>query len=137
MQTPNPQTWALFEFLTPRGQGVIEEWIKGQRLQVKAIARLNQKLDLLRASGPDLPPSLLAGPIDTHIYKLRVKAPRMQLRPLLCRGPLNMRAEFTLLFGAIERNNKLIPKNAIDKAIENRQILIQDNTRRRPHVDHF
>lgn len=130
------QGWTLYEFLDPRGHGVIEVWVQEERLQKKAIAQLNSKLDLLGQSGPDLPPKLLAGPIAQHLYKLRVKAPKMQLRPLLCRGPLAPDAEFTLLLGAIERNNKL-PEHALTQAAANRQTIIRTPARRRLHEHPF
>jgi len=128
--------WTLYEFLDTRGRGIIAVWIEDERLQTKAIAQLNQKLDLLELSGPDLSPQLLAGTGELHIYKLRVKVPKMQLRPLLCRGPIAPQAEFTLLFGAIERNNSL-PKNALRQAVTNRQTVLDDPKRRRLHEHDF
>jgi hypothetical protein len=130
------QRWTLYEFLDPRGQGIIEGWVRQERLQKDARARLNAKLDLLEQSGPDLSSGLLAGTKERHIYKLRVKAPKLQLRPLLCRGPLAPDAEFTLLLGAIERNNKL-PDNALTQAAAHREIIIQTRNRRRLHEHPF
>jgi len=128
--------WTLYEFLDTRGRGIIVVWIEDARLQTEAIARLNQKLDLLAISGPDLSPQLLTGTGERHISKLRVKAPKMQLRPLLCRGPIAPQVEFTLLFGAIERNNTL-PKNALRQAVTNRQTILDDPKRRRLHEHDF
>jgi hypothetical protein len=128
--------WTLYEFLDTRGRGIIAAWIEDARLQTKAIAQLNQKLHLLEVSGPDLSPKLLAGTDERHIYKLRVKVPKMQLRPLLCRGPIAPQVEFTLLLGAIERNNSL-PKKALGQAVTNRQTILDNPKRRRLHEHDF
>ena len=125
--------WTIYEFLDSRGQGVIEVWLKQARIQKKGRARLNLKLDLLEQAGPDLPPGLFAGPINGHIYKLRVKVPGVQLRPLLCRGPINNDREFTLLCGATERDWELIPTDALQRAEEYRQIVLVTPSRRRKH----
>jgi hypothetical protein len=63
--------WHLYEFLDPRGQGVIEVWLDEARIQRKARILLQQKLDMLVLHGPELPANLLAGPFDGHLYKLR------------------------------------------------------------------
>lgn len=130
-------SWIIYEFLNARGRGIIEEWLEGERFQKAAIIRLNQKLDLLEQSGPELSPNLLAGTGKRHIYKLKVKAPKMQLRPLLCRGPVSMDTEFTLLLGAVERNNKLLPAAALERAADNRGTILNNPQRRRLHEHHF
>lgn len=109
---------------------MIVRWVRKARIQKKARILLDQKIDLLREHGPDLPPELLSsGPIDGgHIYKLKVRGPVM-LRPLLCKGPLSIADEYTLLQGAIERGG-ILPAGDIVKAGENRQELIADGKRR-------
>jgi hypothetical protein len=88
---------------------------------------------MLEISGSSLPPKLLAGPIKKtgHIYKLIIHADVM-LRPMLCKGPFEMDAEFTLLIGAKEIQGKLIP--GPECAVRNRAILLADRRRRIPHV---
>jgi hypothetical protein len=112
---------------------VIVAWVRKERIQKRARILLDQKIDLLREHGPELPPGLLSsGPIDGgHIYKLKVKGPVM-LRPLLCKGPLAMKEEYTLLQGAIERND-VLPPGDIAQAEANRQVVIGDATRRKLH----
>jgi hypothetical protein len=129
--------WTLYEFLDTRGRGVIEVWLKDKRFSKEAIARLNQKIDLLEQSGPQLSPKLFAGTKGRHIFKLKVKAPKMQLRPLFCRGPLSTSTEFTLLLGAVERNNKFDPVDAPARAADNRQTILNDPQRRRLHEHNF
>ena len=125
--------WEVYEFLDNRNDRVIVRWVHKSQIQKRARILLDQKIDLLRAHGPDLPPELLStGPIDGgHIYKLKVRGPVM-LRPLLCRGPVSMDAEYTFLQGAIERGN-VLPPGDVAKAEENRQTLIANEKRRLPY----
>lgn len=122
--------WEIYEFLDNRGDRVIVRWVQRSRIQKRARILLDQKIDLLREHGPELPPELLSpGPIDGgHIYKLKVRGPVM-LRPLLCKGPFAMDEEYTLLQGAIERGG-VLPAGDVERAQQNRQTLIVDSTRR-------
>jgi hypothetical protein len=125
--------WEVYVFLDKRGHRVIVHWVRKSRIQRRARILLDQKVDLLREHGPDLPPELLSpGPIDGgHIYKLKVRGPVM-LRPLLCKGPFSMADEYTLLHGAIERGG-ILPVGDVEKAEENRQELLATRDRRLPY----
>jgi hypothetical protein len=123
-------TWNIYEFLDNRGDGVIESWLRQERIQKPAIALLEQKLRLLETAGGELPPGLLAY-LGGFTYKLKVRAQGVQLRPMLCKGPIDMETEFTLLIGAIERGGRLSPINAQDRAEQNRRIILADPQRRR------
>jgi hypothetical protein len=93
-------------------------------------------MDLLAMHGPDLPTGLLAGPIkskrnkkmQSHIYKLRINGNKA-LRPMLCKGPIAMDTEYTMLIGAIEVNS-VLDIDAED-AESRRSEIIEDPTRRR------
>jgi hypothetical protein len=65
--------------------------------------------------------------MQSHIYKLKVRGEKA-LRPLLCKGPLDMDGEFTFLLGAIEVNSQL-DEDAED-AEARRSIVIADPSRR-------
>jgi hypothetical protein len=54
------------------------------------------------------------------------------LRPLLCRGPIHLEAEYTLLLGAIEKGWRL-PARALQQAEDNRLIIIDNPSRRVKH----
>jgi hypothetical protein len=110
------QLWATKRCLTKRDRG-----------------QLNQKIDMLQLNGFELHPNLLAGPINKqkHIYKLKVHG-QIMLRPMLCKGPFNMEAEFTFLSGAVEINSKLDTDPV--EATANREILAADQRRRVLHA---
>ena len=123
--------FCVYDFADGDGSSVIAPWRDG--LTSRSKSQFDQKLAMLRISGMNLPPKLLAGPIRKtgHIYKLIIHADVM-LRPMLCRGPVEMDSEFTLLVGAKEVQGKLIP--GADTAVEHRNILLADRKRRVPHA---
>jgi hypothetical protein len=123
--------WKLYDYVDNRGINDFERWSLG--LQSSDRARLSQKLGMLQKLGPDLPPQLLAGPIKGNIYKMRING-RVALRPLLCKGPINNDAEFTLLMGATERDRQWQPRNAPATAVVRRTEIVADSARRCNHV---
>jgi hypothetical protein len=112
----------------------IAHWAK--HLSGRDRAALNQKLDLLERLDfhQAIGLKLLAGPIKKtkHILKLRVTAEKA-MRPLLCRGPIVPLGEYTLLAAAEERDWKLHPPGALDKAMDNRESVSKDATLRIRH----
>ena len=133
MATTSPILYALWDFPSPRRENLILRWVKNDRLTVRDRAALNQKLDrLAQMTFQDaIETKLLAGPIYKHVYKLTIHGDVM-LRPMLCRGPLDNEAEYTLLLGAVEVGGKL-PAGAKEKAEENRGTVIADHSRRCTH----
>jgi hypothetical protein len=121
----------LWDYVDANGENEIEEWTA--KLGKVERTKLNVRLDLLQKNGKDLLPNILAGPIIDHVYKLRVHG-SVQLRPLLCLGPIENDKEFTLLVGATERGSKLKPVGVEKKAIERRQTIINEPKRRVKHV---
>lgn len=125
--------WKLYDYLDQRGANDISRWSKS--LQKSDLARLNRKLQMLQATGPELGPNLLAGPIvgHAHIYKLRING-RVAIRLLLCKGPIDNEREFTLLVGAFEVDGKWQPRDAPTQAETRRDHVRNDPTRRCDHV---
>jgi hypothetical protein len=121
----------LYDYVDDQGVNRFKQWTK--TLQKTDLAKLNQKLDMLMRD-PELPPKLLAGPLEgTPIYKIRING-RVALRPMLCKGPIHNDSEFTLLFGATEQNRVLVPADAIARAAAIRAgIIANPNRRRTPH----
>ncbi len=123
----------LWDFVSQRGESVIIEWVKSDRITVRDPAKLNNKIKRLAQLDYELAvgTKLLAGPIYKHVYKLVVHGDVM-LRPMLCRGPFDPQGEYTFLLGAVETGGKL-PDGAKERAERNREELSNDPTRRRTH----
>lgn len=120
----------LYDYVDAHGRNIIKEWAEG--LQKKHRGKLNAKLDMLSIHGPDLFPNTLTGSPTPGIQKLRVHG-NVQLRPLLCEGPIDVNSEFTLLAGAKEVGGKLIPSGIDSEADIRKGIVIQNIARRCTH----
>ena len=131
-------SWRIFDAIDAATVSRIVVWIRKEKITKRDIGQLNQKIDMLEKNGPDLPPKLLAGPIKSkrnkklvsHIYKLIIHGDRM-LRPLLCKGPVNMDTEYTMLLGAIEVGG-VLDTDSEDAEIIRSQIAADDRLRK-PH----
>ena len=125
--------YRLWDFLDDRLKNVIIQWVKDEKLTKRDRAILNQKITRLGQEDFDLAikTKLLAGPIHKHVYKMRMKGD-VQLRPLLCRGPVSNDTEYTFLLGAVETGGKL-PLGCEEKAKDNRAVVVNDANRRTRH----
>ncbi|HZQ19604.1 MAG TPA: hypothetical protein VFA90_12850 [Terriglobales bacterium] len=122
--------WELYDYVSRRGENVIKQWCG--RLQKRDLIRLTQRIDKLAESGHELCPGL-AGPIHNsrHLYKIKVNG-NVAARLFLCKGPISMETEYTLLFGAFESDDKL-PAGTLETAEQYRQEIISDRLRRCIH----
>lgn len=120
--------WAIYDQLDRDGENVIAQWTR--ELESTQRKKLRAKLDMLAQAGPDLPTQLLSHTGVAHIYKLRVTG-NVQLRPMLCKGPIHNQSEFTLLLGAIEMGNRLRPVDAAEIAAGIREEIKGDPYNRR------
>jgi hypothetical protein len=123
----------LWDFLDNRGFNVINVWGLAQTKRDRGM--LNQRFDRLVQVDFALAvgSKLLAGPIHKHVYKMQIHG-EVQLRPMLCKGPIKNDDEYTLLLGASERNGKLVPLSAKSDAENNRAtVLASPLTRRKAH----
>ena len=124
-------TYIIYDYVDANGVNVFRQW--SSSLQPKERSKLDVKLDMLRIHGEVLFPNVLTGTDVPGILKLRVKG-QVQLRPLLCRGPIKVKTEFTLLMGAKEVGGKVDPKKAFETADSYKQHVIADPKNRRvPH----
>ena len=91
---------------------------------------MNQRIDILETKGKDFCPNL-AGPLrgSPHVYKIRVNG-NVAARLLLCKGPIQMETEYTLLMGAFERDDEL-PEGILERAESLRQEVIANPNERR------
>ncbi len=135
-------TWAIFDAIDSENRSLIANWIVKEKIGKREIGQLDQKVDMLEKNGPNLPPSLLAGPIKSkrkpgmvsHIYKLRMNGDRA-LRPFLCKGPIDMEREYTMLIGAIEINRVLNTDS--EDAEKIRSNIIKNPKLRKKHERYF
>jgi len=119
--------WEFFECFDRRGQREFSLW----RLELPRIERalLDEKMRMIQVFGQA---SCLKGPIrgHRHLYKIRVQGPTVALRPLLCRGPIRMDREFTMLQQMTEVGGKDTPPGAKSEADRCRSEIIRDPSRR-------
>ena len=124
----------LYDYVDAGNTNDFETWSNG--LQKADLGRLNRKIKMLEDNGPNLGPKLLAGPLTgyAHIYKLKIRG-SVELRPLLCKGPINNETEYTLLKGAFEVGGAWVPSGARGEAQTRRQEVVNNaNSRRCTHV---
>lgn len=121
-------TFQLFDYCGPDEVNEFKSWT--QSLQPTQRAKLDAKLDMLKMLGSDLFPEVLTGTDVPGILKLRIKG-NVQLRPMLCKGPIDVNREFSLLVGAVEVGGKLKPKNAADLAADRKEEIRSDPDNRR------
>jgi len=113
-----------FDYKNANGYNVIQVWAK-QTLQIRDQGRLDSKIDLLERTETNLLPKLLHTTTKRtkHILHLVING-EVAIRPMLCRGTIDFKNEFTFLFGATEKDRKLVPRDAPERADDNREDLI-------------
>jgi hypothetical protein len=116
-------SWTLYDYRDQRGENPVRLWC--ERLQKQDLARMNKRIDLLETNGKDLCPGLV-GPLhgSPHLHKIKING-NVAARLLLCKGPVNMETEYTLLLGAFERDDEL-PEGTLETAEGYRQDIIRD-----------
>ena len=116
----------IWEFLVDGQHHVIRKWLDDEAISARDRAKLDFSLNRLRTLDFALVSSkLMAGPLKgSKVYKLRLRCENRELRPMLCRGPVESPLDYTLLHGALEIGNALRPSDAIDRADRNRKTLI-------------
>lgn len=120
--------YQIYDFVNSAGLNEFREWTSG--LQIPQRAKLNEKIDKLMLYGDLLHPEMLSGTSVAGIKKLRCRG-KVQLRPLLCNGPINIFLEYTMLMGAKEVGNKWVPKGAPSTANNKKTEVINDPINRR------
>jgi len=129
--------WRIYEYLNAQGRSAIGDWLIEGSISERDRGQLVAKMDMLALHGPELPPGLLAGPLkskrnrklQSHTYKLIIHGDKM-LRPMLCKGPIDMDREYTMLLGAIEVNFQL-DEDVEDAELRRTEIIADPLNRRR------
>lgn len=124
-------SFKLFDYCSLQGKNEFKVW--AQKLQSAERGKLRSKLDMLEQNGDGLFPELLSATNTPGILKLRIKG-KVQLRPMLCRGPVSVGQEYTLLLGAIEVGGELDPVLADAIAMQHKEAVLAAPTTRR--IDH-
>ena len=120
----------IWEFMVGGQHRVMRQWFEKECLSAQERAKLDKAVERLRTLDFALiSHKLLAGPLrgGTKLYKLRVRCGSHELRPLLCRGPIGDPRDYTFLLGAIEDGPRLRPRDAEDRALENKGDLLQNH----------
>jgi hypothetical protein len=114
------------KFIDPDGTSKLVKW--HESLSEECQADFDAKMDYLTAcnttTGWSMP---YCRPLGSGILEIRFKCKKVQQRPLGCFGP--ERYDFTFLFPAIEKGGSFIPKDAIERAKERKQIIEGDKGR--------
>ena len=126
-------------FLDDRKRDVIREWMKDVKMSAKCRAKMDRWVRYLEATDSEVWHADLIKPLKGHsyIYELRIECMGVEYRPLGCFGPNQTpftstnEKQFTLVIGAIEKDDKFIPLQAPETA-KGRRILIH-NDRSRVH----
>lgn len=118
----------LYDYVSSNAVNEFRAWTK--TLQPAERGKLNQKLDMLAREGEALLPNTLTGTNAPGIFKLRIHG-KVQLRPMLCRGPIDQETAYTLLAGAKEVGSVLKPADIESIANGRKTEVIQDPANRR------
>lgn len=117
----------LWEYVAPQKWGVLTGW----ELQSRERARLEAKLDQLAKADYETSKMLVHSVRGYgRLRKIKVRAQKVQLRPLLCFGPIDGRTELTFLCGAYERNSQWEPANAREIASQRIVEVVNDPSTR-------
>lgn len=120
--------WTFKSFLTDSGEhgrDVINEWYAD--LPPVAQAKFHTILEQLRDLPQHLWPPSCVKPLEQGILELRFKIRNVLHRPLGFFGP--DRSEFTLLMPAREQGDEFVPRNALQIAIDRKDIVLADKGR--------
>jgi len=120
--------WTFYDFLDRRGNNLIRAWIDS--LPEKAAAKIDVRIIYMQATKtwPEVYVSSLKGWPD--LRELRIVCAGEQFRPIFFYGPAQ--GEVTIVLGAKEKGH--LPPGALERADENRKIVLADRKRIRKHV---
>jgi hypothetical protein len=121
-------TYKIYDYVDAQGRNIIKDWTLA--LQKPQRAKLNAMLDKLALHGDTLYPNMLAGTRVSGVSKLKVHG-NVQLRPLLCKGPVDIHGEYTLLAGAKEVGDDWKPADAPEKALQHKEHVKREPDKRR------
>lgn len=104
-------SWSFKDFVSERGENVIRGWLDSLPAAVRI--KIDTRIRYLQAVQQLKYPYVEKWTGEDDLYEVRVVFGGVQYRIIGCYGP--GRREFTLLIGAVEKNDKL-PSGTIDVA---------------------
>jgi hypothetical protein len=128
MITSDETRFRLYDYRDRRGRNDIADWMRKQEKRQRG--QVNLKLDMLQKYGDDVGSNVLLR-MSATIFKLKGKTKGVQLRPMLCKGPVHDQKEFTILIGAVEVDWELRPADIVERAEERREEVIANESERR------
>jgi hypothetical protein len=121
----NNNIWKFKVFVSINNVCDFEKWFDSQIPEDRAKIKIFIDRLLIAESWSPKHVRPLSG--YSKINELVIKGKKIQLRPLGCFGPT--RKDFTLLLGAIEKNDHFIPKDAPKKAETRYKLVLSDGER--------
>jgi hypothetical protein len=119
--------WAFRSFLSDRGESVVEAWRAEQTPVVLAAFDTTLRFLCQRPTWGRPYTGALHGECE-GLIEIRLKAERVQHRPLGFYGPLQR--EFTIVFFAVEKGDELKPRNACSVALQRKALVEVDRNGR-------
>ena len=117
------ELFSVYDYTDQKGTNVIREWVI-KHLTVRDRAKLESKLDALARMDSKLAyGTKLIARVHKNVWKLRVHG-ETQLRPMLCLGPVDTAAEYTILAGAKEVGGKLEPISVVEQSLDRCQHIL-------------
>ncbi|WP_143451845.1 hypothetical protein [Janthinobacterium sp. 35] len=120
--------FSIHDYVNNKGVNEFKRWTES--LQQVQRGKLRERIDKLMLHGDTLFPEMLAGTSVAGVQKLKVHG-KVQLRPLLCKGPIYVHQEYTMLLGAKEVGNEWEPGGAPEAAKSRKNEVAADPKQRR------
>lgn len=111
------ELYSLYDYTDAKDDNLIVRWLADDRISRRDRAKLDFKLDALIRMDFDLAiHTKMLAQVYKNVLKLKVHG-EVQLRPMLCRGPIDVATEYTLLAGAVEIGGRLKPESVKENAV--------------------
>lgn len=128
-------SWRVFDYCDLRDRNVFDDWLTC--LDGSNRARIMSKLQAIHTYGGSGLPNMITDTTEPRIKELVLNTKQMALRVFLCRGPVDVRTEITLLGGGREKDVKYVttkPHITPNIAETYRQeLFLNPSLRRKPH----
>lgn len=129
--------YSLYDYADADNDNLILRWLEDDKITRRDRAKLNAKLDhLVRMDFNLAIGTNMLAKVYKNVLKLKVHG-EVQLRPMLCRGPIDDASEYTLLVGAVETGGRLPESVMIESAKRRGQILAHKGTKHRCMHERF